>query len=1280
MSIAKTAPKKFDFQDYVCIEMMLRFYHDESAEFRVEPTGREDGQLFYNWNDHERVAEIQVKGAEGRVELKDVASCLAHFPERKSTGSLFERLLNNPNSLVVLVMTARCDDSTSVYIANSDWAGQDHPKGKIRLRDARALASALSADKKSKKAASALSKARQSNIQNIIGSTELETIREALHRLVVLEQFTVENVKERCRVIFSESHGIPSSQLSTIFNNLHDVVKEAKECSQDAFPLVRRVIASVAPLMIKPSNYQERGDESAFLSDLSHEHVLLLSGPPRVGKTNTARWIASEYERQGFHVHEVSDAYEAERLLLNPNEDLRLVVLDDPLGGTHALPDSLRILSRIELLASKVTAKRKLIVSQVQSLLLEAANKPDLSSIQTSNQNWRDLGIATNEFRRTVWGQLSETEHVPKWLVEKVSNALGEGLLELEPGCLRHLAVFHEKLQESAGLSEITRFAREDAADLGRALQQSGHGPILMGISIGSVAGQPIELDDLAFLAGKGGARLPGLPSSQTTIFGLGSPESGSGIPIDISYEIPPKFSDEELNLLDTLERRQVISFTDDNVSFTHPFYRSVAEGLLSQPTYVIAGKIESMIKRGLHCRKPSTSRSTARNLQWIFDRSARQEKGRRRLINLAIGGLESYFPSTRDLCFQFLLDTLIDMPIDRPDVLDRWTSAVISGDLDSMNWVDGEPVLPVGFSFSVLSFEEQLTEEEQTNIASDVEALNGPASASLSAQRTANVLSLCSQEPERISTRSMGRLLSYDEALIRARAVELWLCIQRDGDDEILERIFSEIHPRIARSALMTVVRSWHRLSEKRRSILLGGLRKFASSPTSAIVMLNFLAVFDRPERAGNTPPWVVFETLTPIILNALPTTGLFSDARFYSAMKASRKWLSVNSLANICEAWIGWLERTTDSGFLPSDYALGVGDFALSHTMVPSTLRCGLIERLTKFSGTGGLLVFVADIVDHWERLDERERELVEGLVAGERIDSVWIKAAVLSRQSVPNRLWKAILGAELPRDSLPRELLEMMDHHLLDATIMVYSGRPQPFWWLGIHHVGEKVWEPIIELIAANPKHRHFDLAWDHILFSGNGARVASLIRKMDVQNADHILNALIRVKVGCVGSFMPEAWAELFNLTTDAELKANWIEIIAKYAPAILDDLVDLREWMGDERGNLVAHSIQSDLKIAVELIKIGDLPAGMEKDETTLQFVTVLKAILREFPPRLRSTYVEIRRALREMIVCDDDELMKIIGKQESEVKQNIENLKGEFVTKQKALDSWVGPK
>ena len=143
MSIAITAPAKFDFQGIVCVEMMLHFADFRETRFSVEPSGGEDAELHLSEAALPSVVEIQVKGAAGAVTLAAVASCLARTPPRFAGNTLLERLIANPARRAVLVMSGRCDDEASIFVAENSWLGEAHQPSQMKRKDAEAFLKAF---------------------------------------------------------------------------------------------------------------------------------------------------------------------------------------------------------------------------------------------------------------------------------------------------------------------------------------------------------------------------------------------------------------------------------------------------------------------------------------------------------------------------------------------------------------------------------------------------------------------------------------------------------------------------------------------------------------------------------------------------------------------------------------------------------------------------------------------------------------------------------------------------------------------------------------------------------------------------------------------------------------------------------------------------------------------------------------------------------------------------------------------------------------------------------
>ena len=132
MLIEITGPEKFDFQDLVCVELALRFLRETSVRLVIEPAGREDAELTIERDGVEYTYEVQVKGSGTKVTLKTLAECLAHFPSRRATCCLLERLVSSEKRFVLLVMSGRCNDSASPFVLKSGWKGEPHKQRAIK--------------------------------------------------------------------------------------------------------------------------------------------------------------------------------------------------------------------------------------------------------------------------------------------------------------------------------------------------------------------------------------------------------------------------------------------------------------------------------------------------------------------------------------------------------------------------------------------------------------------------------------------------------------------------------------------------------------------------------------------------------------------------------------------------------------------------------------------------------------------------------------------------------------------------------------------------------------------------------------------------------------------------------------------------------------------------------------------------------------------------------------------------------------------------------------------
>lgn len=1277
MSIAITAPQKFAFQDLVCIEIMLRFCGPHDATLLIEPDGGEDAELRFAASGRPVRCEIQVKGAAGTVTLADVAACLAHAPPRRAAPTLLERVIGDPDRLALLVMTGRADDASAVYRGASTWHGEQHAVSRIKATEAAELLAAFAIAEVAGSDGGALYARRKAHNAAFAASADLAAIREALRRTLIFDQTDEDGLETRCAERLRRDHGIPSDRTGAVLLELRAAIAEAKTNKTDAFPLLRSILARASPPSIRPTDYLARGDEPALVDALSRDNVLLLSGTPRVGKSYAARYVAAEFMPHGYDVQEFVDVESAERFLLEPGAAPRLALLDDPLGGSQVEAQAIRSLARLSKLIDRTRPQRKLLVAQGLEPLLATSRTASLAQTITAQRRWRDIGELEAAFLVSLWQALAATFAIDAALAARVTDALRTGELVLEPGCLEHLAANTDRLRPAASIADITRLAREDAAQLGQMLAADGLEDLALSLAVATAPREPIKLVDLAYVRGSGGAGLPGKRTALGTMITIGGPViPPANAP---AYDEPPELAVADQTGLDDLERRRLVTIdAKPTVGFAHPFYRAAAETLLEAPTHHAAQAIGHAFQRGLFCLSPQTSRATARNLDWIFDRLQARPTARASLVEQATEGLRSFFPATRDLCFGFLVNRLSDLPVETQRELPSWISSVTSVTLDDLEWSDGEAHLPYGEQLGIDYFERALRTVRRREVAAELALLDAPEGL-VGPERAAAALRFLTASPESMTLTMVGRLLSYDEAALRAEATKLWLSRPRIGDDEILDRIFADDHPSCALAALKGAVRGWEASSADRRTRHLDGLAALAHNVAAAAAMLDFLVVFDREEHTGEHPPWPIFERLMPVVMAALPLNAAFIDARLFAVARSALGALSPSSLVALCDGWIDWLERNERAGRLPSEFSLGVTEILLQATAAEPERRESRVTRLLDFTGTGAKITFIADLIDQWSLLRDDERAAVfERLKCG-RSDDRWLQAVTLTRSEVPDAVVVTLLPEGVDLSQPPTRLIDMAPPSLIEAAIHVYSGQPQPLWWLGTHHRGEAVWEPVMEIIARRPDHPLFELAWEHIAFNGDGKRVARIVADLGAKNVERALSILLRIKVGCTGNFMPEAWATLLRLAADSDEHGQWLDRMVEASPAILDDISDLRDWLSDD-GDLrgMVDRLQNDF-LPLEMAKIVfDAPHDADTREMQDNAVKVLAFLVHERPPLLFGTCDRLIRWLKHATV-DAAELVTLLRERRAAIFAEREAIEQAMKQPDPQRDGWIDP-
>ena len=321
----------------VCIELALEYRHSGEVSLVPEPTGGEDANFV--WHDGlVTTLEVQVKGAKGSAGLAELAEYLIHYPARESSGSLAERLMTDDGRFALLVLTARCQDQVSPLLVSAPLTRPTaRPAPKSLAEELRDEFSRL-AEASPSRGASALEINRQKDLARI-ANRPVSDFERLLAKTSISDQQTAEQVEVRLHATM-RSERFDTLSTRGILASLTDILTRQKRTQQDALAFMLDELTRLAPSAVSPHGYVARGTEEPLIARLGRDRVLLLAGPPRAGKSWTARQICGELQTVGYEVRRGNHVDEADRFLTDATGAERVYMLDDPLGSREPAPDA----------------------------------------------------------------------------------------------------------------------------------------------------------------------------------------------------------------------------------------------------------------------------------------------------------------------------------------------------------------------------------------------------------------------------------------------------------------------------------------------------------------------------------------------------------------------------------------------------------------------------------------------------------------------------------------------------------------------------------------------------------------------------------------------------------------------------------------------------------------------------------------------------------------------------------------------------------------------------
>ena len=1105
MSVEISGPQGYEYQylitAYIAVSAYVRWGAD--CQLIVEPLNGEDAEL----NCEIGKVYIQAKQFSGTLNAEKMIAWIKHAP--RGSLSLWQRVAEDDEKGAIIITSARCEDAVSSFRGRMDLSSYEH--------DTSPLSPQVSSD-------------ILSEICEEYGVTKTSA-KETAKRIVVWEQISLELLIDRIREEVVRV-GIARSQVNQVITELLEAVRSARDQRSDCFANVVRTLISWrdADLVLEPATIVDREDIELLESVLLQERLLLLRGRSQCGKSITARMLLARMRTQGFKVHIGQDVREATRILYATGADDIVYLLDDPIGLNETHPEL--AWEGLQRLVSNLPPHRYLIITSrtddLYRLLGEEETEWDLFG-----SSWTDLTVTDRAFLWTIWQQMSSglSQNVRSSIEQHITHDPIGSLLQ--PGQLRFLVRQRNEELATMSSSMLLSKARFNSRSLSSILSRQGPAirNILRVLSLVSTHVESSIEEDIAYILSDG-FEYPSedkreFPYLKTYRLGTLDEEDICSPP---QYQNAPTLDGVYAEALDALERQGMLQRYAGRVQFTHPDYSEaaiIARDIRSQGDQVA---IENFYLKAIFSVDPTTAYTAARSLSIEQQRRHARNKPYEYIFTIALRGLRSLYPRVRDACLEILILAINKLSKSQKEevwrVLDNYYA-----DTELINWIGDEPWI-------VPSIEQPL------KIPRALEPKFNPMEPTLPQVFNSSYDTWHALQNNALPYEALIKSLEKPESFIRREAVSQLMGSNRTVHHSVLDRILDD-HPVVTSEAIWVLIAN--RPSAGLLIIHRERLVKAAGRVGVAIVLRHrfFRAAF-RAYPAIKAKSEVVLEILKSI-LESLPLSPNFTDdVHLDGVLESLTRILPEERYIEIARIRFSYLMQRLKFS-LPDDYGLCISDFILKHVPADEPDRYRILKELLNHPETAVAVSSLAYCMSWWNNMTPKERELCTEVLTTERDDSVWLKAVVLTRsQAVPSEVLNCL---NLPDNffSLSESAsIRALSDGVLSACIRMYSGKPQPLWYIGLHHDGKDKWLPIIEMIASMPMHEQFIYCLDsclHLACSGNWPNGEenwrNIIRTIDKDLRKQIVEILFKNMAMYNGAQLRGYWHQVFEICEKQE---------------------------------------------------------------------------------------------------------------------------------------------
>ena len=1297
MSVEIVGAQGFDYQYTVTLYMILKYLEMDHFEVSVENESFEDAKLSYQLEDKTYHIELQVKKKASEIVYDEFATWLAHFQKSKSDCIILDRIQQSDTNYLVFVTNNRCTDNVSKFVGKENEIKENKICFSAEMLKDLKLRMLKGIDNKNE-----LGRKRKEHIEQYFNQKKNE-LNKVLGRVYIIER--KDQIEREICIILKEQYQIPKMICRDVMNQMLDVVRQGRDSGEDITALIREILKNKRFSRVLPEDksFYKRDSIDILKSELLQKKLLLLTGVPFSGKTYIAKTIAQELQDNGYYVKltdNIIEDQEAYYFLMSPENDSRLLLIEDPFGHIGKSENYIQIRDKIEgLIRDRLSINRKVIITSRLDILLDVFQKKQIEECKIQGNGWINTSISSKEEAEKIWlrfyGESDESLQVFERLKRSFDHH--DETVFLEIGEMRHLLLSVQNINVLTHMStdEIIKQARISSEEVCRKIKSYGETYkdifILLGCFCNTV--RSVSVKDLAYIlcSNEESVSIRQKMEEEVTV-SIGDRQKNSHIHQEFPvYAQMPKLDEDIISILRVLCEKGYIykERITNEIYFLHPIYK-YASKLLLQEEIEDDWDIEKYIKymrRAIGSLSSNAAFCSLCQLGQEFDRE-------QMIIDCIVEGSRSIFPAIRDVSILYLdqnfdnlneqvqKDFMKNIRNGRTaDKYMQWNGNECWYQMDGKHYFDFfnmDDFWGKDINFTLEEIEERVRKKEN-----------------FSKKEIYDILS--SSLADNLSREFLEYTLLSDEAVIRSRAIfylfknyaakldfEKTEYLQRFENYNVvygmLKGMFSSVNDFSEENVKKLIIYFQKQFERKSVSMYVEDLfDKFGDENGSKAIDWGKYAEAERLRI------WKIWAALFSKWLVCFPAKFMgMNEPHMSLNIDRSLKYLNnQKEVVDVANAWIQWIHNYSKYHSV-NDYGMSVLDYLITGTKNSACLRKGMIKKELKVNSTSLVTAHISHIVDLWDMLtDEERKDICEYLKNEMRGDMKWIQAVALTRKNVTKDIQIAITG-NVFLDKEPKKIIDTLNEkNILTECLHIFCGFPQPLWFNGYHHSGKySLWDGVMmEVLKKDIVDENYNISLREMideLYNNNDHRFVNgydVYKEIlsDEEKRKQIFERLAYTSV-TQNQDNKKMWDELLQACSEEEKKQYFL-IISNFIEMVEYENMGYNGLLCEYELKDIVHYIlpcfssdQSIYKLSDAMLLMYRNIQEMEVDESKKVkqlYETMVQETYKNDPPRLLFTNKIVNYTCKEMGGVSDV-MQKVLEKNKKDFWDRYERVKETF--------------